>query len=212
MKTENEMIGLFPKLNNYEISSQDEASCAEACLVAAKAILCRNGMVTKEQFRADLSQIYLDRLKNENSFGPRDLPSLKRQAQDLLGLDAEIKNLSDLETSLENDSLALVRLSWAKFARNYESHRYIDDEHYVLIYGQSEETIFFWEPSFSFNGKKSFTEQLAKFSRGPAHISYSSPFWTMPKGEFLDRVHGATKLSSSEGSAFILKVNKSLQW
>ena len=205
------MIGLFPNLNNYEIYAQDEASCAEACLVAAKAILGRNGMVTKEQFRADLSQIYLDRLKNENSVGPRDLPSLKRQAQDLLGLDAEIKNLSDVETSLENDGIAIVRLNWAKFDRNYESHRYIDDEHYALIYGQLEDTIFFWEPSFSFNGKKPFIEQLAKFSRVPAHISYSSPFWTMPKDEFLDRAHAATKLSSSEGSALFLKVNKSLQ-
>jgi hypothetical protein len=210
MKTENEMIGMFPNLNNYEISSQDEASCPEACVVAAKAILGRNG-ITKEQFRADLSKIYLDRFKNENSFGPRDLPSLKRQAQDLLGLGAEIKNLSDVETSLENDGLALVRLNWAKFAQNNESHRYIDDEHYALIYGQSEDTFFFWEPSFSFNGKKSFKEQLAKFSRVPTHISYSSPFWTMPKKEFLDRAHAATKLSSSEGSALFLKVNKSLQ-
>jgi hypothetical protein len=209
MKTENEMIGMFP--NYFEISAQDEASCAEACLVAAKAILCRNGMVTKEQFRADLSRIYLDRLKNENSIGPRDLPSLKRQAQDVLGLDTEIINLSDMDTSLENDSLALVRLNWAKSSRKNESHRFIDDEHYVLIYGQSEDTIFFWEPSFSFNGKKSFTEQLAKFRRVPAHISYSSPFWTMPKDEFLERVHGATKLSSSKGSALFLKVYKSLQ-
>jgi|APGre2960657468_1045069.scaffolds.fasta_scaffold92710_2 hypothetical protein len=151
MKTENEMIRMFPNLINYEISAQDEASCAEACLVAAKAILCRNGMVTKEQSRADLSKIYLDRLKNENSVGPRDLPSLKRQSQDLLGLGAEIKNLSDVEASLENDGLALVRLNWAKFPQNSESHRYIDDEHYVLIYGQSVDTIFFLKEEDSVN-------------------------------------------------------------
>ena len=50
IKTENGMIAMFPYLNNYEISAQDEANCAEACLVAAKVILPRNGMVTKEQF------------------------------------------------------------------------------------------------------------------------------------------------------------------
>ena len=39
MKTEKELIDMNPYLNSLEISAQDYAGCAEACLVAAAAII-----------------------------------------------------------------------------------------------------------------------------------------------------------------------------
>jgi hypothetical protein len=207
MKTQIELIELFPFLNNLKLSAQDEAGCAEACLVAADAILRDKKIVKRGEFQAELSKIYLDSLRDENIFGPRDLPSLRRQAEIVLGMNAQIINLSDMETFSLDQRLAIVRLSWANYKNINDEHRYIDDEHYVLVFGESEESIFFWEPSFSFNGKKIFREHLTRHSLARTHLSYSSPFWTMPKGEFIERIKQAKMIRKSNDTILILNIN-----
>lgn len=207
MKTEKELIVIYPYLNNLELSAQDEAGCAEACLVVANSIIRIKKIESRGEFQAELSKVYLDRLRNETTIGLRDLPSLKRQAKDLFGINGEVKNISDFETYIENDKLFIARLRWSKFESNQNVHRYIDDEHYVLVYRVTEDTVFFWEPSFSFNGKKTFKEKLAENSRIRAHLSYSSPFWEMPRAEFIQRIKKASMIPSQNKEFLVLKFN-----
>jgi hypothetical protein len=183
----------YPYLSDYNITSQENGLCGQACVIVSSSIVNKKPIQNRSHFLELSSQVETAIEKKHCVNFPATMKALLFGAEEL----KLIPSVRALDATIFRKRLnvfGITRIAWRSF-RNPQLeklHRFYDDEHYVLIYKKNDSSIFFWEPSFSFNCVP-IDNNFSRINFTLAEcIGGGLPFWEMSVREFLERNQKAT--------------------